>query len=113
VARSGHGEDSEPGRFPQVSGLQFEYDPKKPAGSRVQSIKVAGKTITDEAVYTIATSDFLVTRSGDGYTMFKEGKVVTDAATAPKDSDAFETAIRSAANSTIAPVLEGRIIRIP
>ncbi len=112
VARSGPGEDTEPGRFPQIAGLRFEYDTSKPAGSRVVSATVGGRTLDDTAKYTIATSDFLVSRGGDGYSMFKDGKVLTDAATAPKDSDLFEQAIRSAPNATIAPVVDGRIKRI-
>ena len=112
VARSGPGEDSEPGRFPQVSGLKFSYDPRKPAGSRVVSLTVGGQPVDDSKIYTLATSDFLVSRGGDGYTMFKDAKVVSAAANAPKDSDAFEAAIKNAPNSTISPVVEGRIVRV-
>lgn len=112
VARSGPGEDSEPGRFPQVSGVRFEYDPTKPAGSRIVSVTVGTGPLDEAKSYTVATSDFLVSRSGDGYTMFKEGKVLTDAAKAPKDSDMFEAAIKSSPNATISPVLDGRIKRI-
>ena len=112
VARSGSGEDKEPGRFPQVSGLKFSYDPKKPAGSRVVSLAVGGNPVDDSKIYTLATSDFLVSRGGDGYTMFKDAKVVSAAANAPKDSEAFEAAIKNAPNSTISPVVEGRIVRL-
>lgn len=112
VARSAPGEDSEPGRFPQLSGLRFEYDVKRPAGSRVVSVTVGGSPLDEVKTYTVATSDFLVSRSGDGYTMFKEGKVLGNAATGPKDSDVFEAAIKTAPNSTIGPVLDGRIKRI-
>ena len=76
VARSGVGEDREPGRFPQVSGLKFEFDPRKAAGSRVVRVTVGGVPLDEAKTYTVATSDFLVSRSGDGYTMFKDGKVV-------------------------------------
>lgn len=112
VARSSPGEDAEPGRFPQISGIRFEYDPKKPSGSRIVAATVGGKPLDEAKTYTVATSDFLVSRSGDGYTMFKDGRVLTDAAAAPKDSDVFEAAIRSAPNATISPVLDGRIKRI-
>jgi len=95
-----------------VSGIRFEFDVKKPVGSRIVSATVNGQPLDDNKTYTVATSDFLVSRGGDGYTMFKEGKVLTDVATAPKDSDVFEKAIRSAPNSTIAPVVDGRIKRI-
>ncbi len=111
VARSGVGEDGEPGRFPQVSGMTFRFDTTKPAGSRITQLLVGGKPLDESGIYTLATSDFLVTRSGDGYVMFKDGKVLTNAETAPKDSEVFEKAIRSATNSTIAPALESRIVR--
>ena len=42
--------------------------------------------------------------------MFKDAKLLTDAANAPKDSDLLEKAIRDA--KTIAPKLEGRIVKI-
>ncbi len=112
VARSGVGEDGEPGRFPQISGMSFKFDVSKPAGSRVVEALVSGKPLEDSKTYTVATSDFLVSRGGDGYTMFKEGKLLTKAETAPKDSDVFEKAIRNADNSTISPKLEGRIVKI-
>lgn len=112
VARSAVGEDGEPGRFPQVSGMTFKFDTSKPAGSRVSEIIVGGKPLDDAKTYTLATSDFLVSRSGDGYVMFKDAKVLNDVATAPKDSDVFEMAIKAAPNSTIAPELENRIVKL-
>ena len=110
VARSA--EDNEPGRFPQVSGMSFKFDTRKLPGQRVSDIMVGGKPLDEEKTYTLATSDFLVSRGGDGYTMFKDAKVLMPADKAPKDSDVFEQAIKSAPNSTISPKLEGRIIRI-
>lgn len=112
VARSGVGEDGEPGRFPQVSGVSFKFDTTKPVGGRVSEIKVGGKPVEDNKKYTLATSDFLVSRGGDGYTMFKDAKKLTDEATAPKDSEMLEEAIKNAPNKTIAPKLEGRIVKI-
>jgi 5'-nucleotidase len=111
VARSGPGEDNEPGRFPQVSGLRFEFDVKKPVGSRVVSVTIGGQLLDEAKTYTLATSDFLV-QGGDGYVMLKDAKPLTTAASAPKDSEMFEAAIRSAPNATIAPVTDGRIKRI-
>jgi 5'-nucleotidase len=112
VARSGPGEDEEPGRFPQVSGVRFEYDVRKPAGNRIVSATVGGRPIVDSEKYTVATSDFLVSRGGDGYTMFKDGTRIGNVADAPKDSEVFEAAIRSAPDATISPVTDGRIKRI-
>jgi 5'-nucleotidase len=110
-ARSGPGEDNEPGRFPQISGMKVTYDPDKPAGRRVTSVVIDGKPVDEKKMYTLATSDFLVTRGGDGYTMLKEAKVLIPAAQAPKDSDVFERAIQEAPSKTISPKVEGRINR--
>jgi 5'-nucleotidase len=111
VARSG-GEESEPGRFPQVSGLSFTFDPTKPAGKRITEIKVGGKPLDENKTYTLATSDFLVTRGGDGYTMFKDAKILIKSENVPKDSALLEKAIASSPNKTIAPKLENRVVKI-
>lgn len=110
VARSR--EDSEPGRFPQVSGLKFVFDASKLPGQRITQASVNGKAVDPNASYTIATSDFLVSRGGDGYTMFKDAKIIIAADAAPKDSEVFEKAIKDSPNSTISPKVEGRIIRV-
>ena len=112
VARSAVGEDGEPGRFPQISGMSFKFDTTKPAGSRISEILISGKPLEENKTYTLATSDFLVTRGGDGYTMFKDGKVLINATNAPKDSDVFEQAIKDSPNQTITPRLEGRIVKL-
>lgn len=112
VARSGPGEDGEPGRFPQISGIKFAFDTSKPVGQRIVSVKVNGETLDKDRKYTLATSDFLVTRGGDGYTMFKDAKILIGADSAPKDSDVFENAIRNSKNKTISPKNEGRIVRV-
>jgi 2',3'-cyclic-nucleotide 2'-phosphodiesterase (5'-nucleotidase family) len=57
------------GRFPQVSGMTIEYDPRRPAGRRVVSIKIGGRPLEPNRVYRIATNDFLA-RGGDGYAGF-------------------------------------------
>jgi 5'-nucleotidase len=112
VARSGVGEDSEPGRFPQISGMSFKFDTSKPVGQRIIEIQVGGKAFDENRTYTLATSDFLVSRGGDGYTMFKEGKVLISADSGPKDSDALEKAIRNSPGGRISPSLEERMVKV-
>lgn len=112
VARSAVGEDAMPGRFPQISGMSFKYDSTKPVGSRIVEILIGGVPLDDNKTYALATSDFLVSRGGDGYTMLKEGKVLISADKAQKDSDVFEAAVKASPNATIAPKVEGRIVRI-
>lgn len=94
------------GRFPQVSNLTVEVDPRKPAGSRVVSVQAGGRPLDDDRIYTVATNDFML-RGGDGYTMLGlrapdkdvQGKLVA--------SDLM-THLR--ALGTVVPRLEGRII---
>ncbi len=59
------------GGFLQVSGMTFEFDPDKPAGSRVGAIYVDNAPIDENKTYTLALSSFL-TQGGDEYTMLKD-----------------------------------------
>ena len=101
------------GRFPQVSGLKVTFDcngttpvvtglwlaPEGPAGA----LTPIGPTDTVR----LATLDFLLT-GGDGYTVLAQG---TDVQT-PGD-DLLEITINYiTAHSPVAPVVEGRIVRI-
>ncbi len=61
------------GRFPQVSGIRFAFDPSRPIGKRVNSVVVAGKPLDPTQEYTVATVDFIAA-GGDGYTAF--GKAI-------------------------------------
>lgn len=67
--------EEEAGRFPQVSGLRYVWDPAKPRGSRIVSVEVrkgAGWAPLDpEGTYAVATIDYL-RGGGDGYRAFKE-----------------------------------------
>jgi 2',3'-cyclic-nucleotide 2'-phosphodiesterase (5'-nucleotidase family) len=63
--------EDEKGRFPHVSGIKVEYNPMNPPFQRVTKIKINGKPIDPEAMYTLTTSDFLA-KGGDGYTELKK-----------------------------------------
>lgn len=71
------------GRFPQVAGLRYAYDPGKPAGRRVVSVEVADASgrfapLAPEADYRLAINSFLY-RGGDGYAVFADqGRDVED-----------------------------------
>ena len=110
VARSA--EDAEPGRFPQVSGLTFKYDTSRPAGSRIVEAKIAGEPLKDGKNYTLATTAFVALNGGDGYEMFKNGKVLTDLDKAQKDAEILENAVKNAPDKLIAPKVEGRVVKI-
>ncbi len=108
VARSA--EDAEPGRFPQVSGIRFTFDANRPAGSRIVSVTVNGKSLDENRKYTLATTNFLAIDGGDGYTMLKGAPVLIPAERAQLDSDILARAISTA--RIIAPRVEGRITRL-
>ncbi|MGE5478644.1 MAG: bifunctional metallophosphatase/5'-nucleotidase [Bacteroidales bacterium] len=70
------------GRFPQVSGLSFSYDPKAPAGRRVTGAELGGRPLDPARRYRLATTDYLAD-GGDGYTVLTGGRVLIDRAAAP------------------------------
>jgi 2',3'-cyclic-nucleotide 2'-phosphodiesterase (5'-nucleotidase family) len=102
------------GRFPQVAGLKVSYDcngttpvingiwraPEGPAGP----LTPIGPTDTVRLV----TNDFMLT-GGDGYTAFTQATDVLQ----PGDGLLEITIEYIDANSPVAPVVEGRIVRGP
>lgn len=59
------------GRFPQISGMSFTYDPRKPAGERVLEVHVGDSPLDLEKTYKLATIDFLAA-GGDDYKMLNK-----------------------------------------
>lgn len=95
------------GRFPQVSGLKFEVDPKAPAGSRVSNIEVNGQPIDPAKKYKVATNNFMLT-GGDGYSAFTKGRVligVTDGKLMANEVMAYVRKL-----GTVDAKVEGRIV---
>jgi 5'-nucleotidase len=101
-------EEPEAGRFPQVSGLRFTYDARRPAGSRVTAVAVGGQPLDDKKSYTLALSNF-VREGGDGYAMFKDARVLIDPEHAQIEPAVIMNLI--AADKQIAPKEDGRIRR--
>lgn len=67
------------GRFPQVSGMRFSFDPAREAGQRVVAVEVMDENggfaaLDDEAMYSVATNNFMRT-GGDGYTLFADNAI--------------------------------------
>ncbi len=98
------------GRFPQVAGLRFVWDPNQPAGSRIVSVDVlsdgAWKPLDRKAIYRLATSNFLA-GGGDGYEMFKAALNSWNLGFV--DYEVLAEYIE--AHSPVAPKVEGRIVR--
>jgi 2',3'-cyclic-nucleotide 2'-phosphodiesterase (5'-nucleotidase family) len=93
------------GRFPQVSGLRYVFDPKKPAGARLVSVTVGSKPLDPAARYSVATFEFLM-GGGDGYTMLQQAKVLVNPMSGPMDSDLILERLKA---GPIAPATDGRI----
>src|SRR5215204_2725465 len=107
VSRSA--EDSEPGGFPQVSGVQFSFDATRKPGARLVDVKVNGLPLDDAKKYTLTTTTFIALDGGDGYSMFKGSPVIIPPDRAPIDVDAVRKALGTRA---VAPKVEGRIKRL-
>ncbi|MDW7667853.1 MAG: 5'-nucleotidase C-terminal domain-containing protein [Bacillota bacterium] len=72
-----HGLSSYPetlGAFPHISGMNVVFDPSQEVGSRVVEVTVDGEELDPEAIYSLATNDFLGA-GGDDYTMFGDNEI--------------------------------------
>ena len=96
------------GRFLQVSGLRYTFDPRRPPGRRVVAVtRTSGASIApDDTVYTAATSDFVYS-GGDGYGMLANGTGVTRELIA----ETISRAVR--ARGLVTATVEGRITVAP
>ncbi len=102
-------EDLEDGRFPQVSGMEFTFDGRRPAGNRVTSVTVGGQPLDPARKYTMATAAYLV-GGGDGYTMLAENaRLLIDPEEGPIEAALLIEAV--AAAKEIAPRIENRVRR--
>ena len=104
-----HGLSSLPvpqGRFLQVSGMRFTYDPTAPVGRRVRSAEIGGAPLDPERRYRIGTSHFLL-GGGDGFAMLPAARVLIG----EKEGKLVSTEVmnRIAAAGRITARVEGRI----
>lgn len=53
------------GRFPQVSNIRFEFDPKLPRGQRILSMEIGGVTYDPEKKYVLATRGYMGRGKGE------------------------------------------------
>ncbi len=93
------------GKFLQVSGLRFYIDSTAPAGGRVTDVFVHGEPIDPEAIYTLATNDYLAA-GGDGYTTLEQAEQI--AVADMTDQEMFIAYLQE--YSPVFPMVEGRIV---
>jgi len=65
------------GRFPQISGLRFAFDPSKPSGSRIDPkfVKVGDEYIQPHQFYRLVTKEYIST-GHDGYNVLATAEVL-------------------------------------
>jgi 5'-nucleotidase len=97
------------GRFAQVGGMRYSYDPNAAAGSRVTGVQVRSGSgfvaLDTNASYRVVVNNFIAA-GGDGYSVLTRGTDRID--TGFLDSDVLIEYI--GANTPINPQLEGRIV---
>ncbi|MBC7093384.1 5'-nucleotidase C-terminal domain-containing protein [Candidatus Bipolaricaulota bacterium] len=97
------------GRFPQVAGIRFTWDPTKAAGERIVSVEVwteeGWRPINPKGTYRVVTNNFLAS-GGDGYDVFLEAQQVINLGFV--DYEVLADYLR--AHSPVAPEVEGRIM---
>lgn len=96
------------GRFPQVSGLRYSWDPAMNPGSRIKSVEVwtesGYKPIAVNTTYRLVTTNFIA-GGGDGYTVLKQGSNFITLGNA--DYEVLTEYIKT--HSPVNSVVEGRI----
>ena len=102
-------QSNESGRFPQVSGIRYRYDTRRPVGSRLIDVQVAGAPLDDARHYALAVNSYLA-GGGDGYAMLHGLPYLL----APENalSETAEVIEALAKGSPIAPATDGRIERV-
>lgn len=98
------------GRFLQVAGLKYTFDPAKPVGERVSDVLVevdGGWGPIDPAANYLVVSNNYVRQGGDGFSVFVDAGKAYDYG--PDLADVVAEFI--AANAPYKPYLDGRITR--
>ncbi|GAA0133246.1 hypothetical protein YSY43_00860 [Paenibacillus sp. YSY-4.3] len=103
-----------PGKFPQVAGMKFKWDPGAPVGSKVYDIQIQSGDryipLNESATYRLATNSF-VANGGDGYVSFAEA-IALGAYYEDLGYPDYEIFIEHVEQrgGTVSPRVEGRIV---
>ena len=65
------------GRFPQVAGMSYAFDPAAEPGSRVSDVMVGSERVDPEKMYGVVSNNY-VRNGGDGYSMFVDAEDAYD-----------------------------------
>jgi 5'-nucleotidase / UDP-sugar diphosphatase len=101
--------EADAGRFAQVSGMSYAYDPKRPPGSRIVEVEIGGDPLESGRIYQVATNDYIY-RGGDGYEALGRGETLIDPSAATLLANMVMDYIGQ--RGEIAPRVESRITRV-
>ncbi len=98
------------GRFPQIAGMRFVWNPAAASGSRVVDMQLRNadgsySSIDPNATYRVATNNYML-GGGDGYEVFEQGSEQLDTGYIMAD----EVMDYIQANSPVSPSVDGRIV---
>ena len=97
------------GRFPQISGMTFDWDPSASPGDRIapSDITINGSQLSMDETYTLGTNGFMAD-GGDGYEMLTSAPRTDSGGT-----DLAQLVIAQIQDQTpVSPEVEGRIERL-
>ena len=94
------------GRFPQVSGLTFVYDPSAEAGKRVSEVMIGGAALAADKLYKVAVNDYIL-GGGDGYKALGGGRLIVDTGAGALVANDVMRYVEQL--GTVKPVVEGRV----
>ncbi|XP_022779638.1 5'-nucleotidase-like isoform X2 [Stylophora pistillata] len=80
------------GRFPQVAGMKFSFNPDKDPGCRIleDSVSIDNEPLVKDKRYKVCTKSYLA-KGKDGYRVFSKGKVLVD----EEDGPILNTIVRN------------------
>ncbi|RMX59555.1 hypothetical protein pdam_00003660 [Pocillopora damicornis] len=80
------------GRFPQVAGIKFSFNPDKDPGCRIleDSVSINNEPLVKDKSYKVSTKSYLA-KGKDGYQVFTKGKVLVD----EEDGSILNTIVRN------------------
>ena len=96
--------EDEAGRFPQVAGMRFSYNPDAQPGARVREVTIAGAPLEPEKVYRMVSNNY-IRNGGDGYEMFRNADKAYDFG--PDVADVLAEYL--AQNTPFAPFTDDRV----
>ncbi|KAK3597557.1 hypothetical protein CHS0354_018152 [Potamilus streckersoni] len=84
------------GRFPQVAGIEFGFDPSKPRGQRVEKdlVKIQDEYLQLNREYRLCTKEYIASGK-DGYDVFKDCEILVTSEQCPTISTAVRNHFES------------------